>query len=180
MMVPFRCIAYRSWTQYHCDEKLGTSPEQIQPTDVTHGAGVIKIHGELRALPYHSAHEGLRDSSLDADSDSNSDEDIFYTPTSSPRGSLLDPRSHTVTSLVPFPTPPSRPAPLIREDSVDSMTSTTATADVDNFDSLSLDNSSYSLFSLPTNSDSTRLTTPVTSDAGHYPKHDAGRSRSPM
>ena len=138
--------------------------------DVIHGVGVVQ---ELHPYSHHD------NSDSSSDTDSNSEEDIFYTPNSSPRGSLIGRQPHTVTSLVPFPTPPSRPAPLIREDSVDSMTSTTATTSaVDNFDSASVDD--YSLFSLPTNSDSTRLTTPVTSDAGHYPKHNSGRTTSPI
>ena len=129
-----------------------------QPVDVIHGARVNQIHEKRRPLPYHGVPE-------DSSSSSDSEEDIFYTPNPSPRSSLIAQTPHTETSLLPFP---ARPTRLIREDSVDSMTSTTATtaADVDNFDSVSVDDSIFSL----AHSDSTRVTTPVTSDAGHYPK----------
>lgn len=174
MIVPF----YDYFGAYRCDKNAGISPDVLAVnSDVIYGVDSAQIREERCPLSHH-AYEPP--DSSDSDSDSNSEEDIFYTPDSSPRSSLIAQSPHTVTSLLPFPASLSRPALLIREDSVDSMTSTTATtsADVDNFDSVSLDDSCYSIFS--SNSDSTRLTTPVTSDAGHHPKHSTGKARSPM
>ena len=115
-----------------------------------------------------------------ASSDSDSDEEVFFTPTSSPRSSGIQQSPHTSASLVPFLTPPPTCVPL-REHSVDSMTSTTATtsaADVGERDAISNvgsaeNDSSYSVFSYAP-SNSTRITTPVTSDySGHFSKRPA-------
>lgn len=118
----------------------------------------------------------------ESDSESDSQEDVFYTPNTSPRNSMISQSPHNLAVLLPFPTPPPRIKQLVRAGSADSMTSTTATtsaADAADLDSVSADGSSHSLFSLPTNSDSTWNTTPVASDTGHHPKPIKQRSISP-
>lgn len=155
----------------------------LRTNDMPSNTLIQDNHSILPVLRPHHHEKVFFNTNNETDSDSDSQEDVFYTPNTSPRTSVIGQSPQSLASLIPFPTPPPRTTRLIRESSADSMTSTTATtsaADVADLDSVSADGSSHSLFSLPTNSDSTWNTTPVTSDAGHYPKPSSRRSISPL
>lgn len=92
------------------------------------------------------------------ESDSDSDRDIFYTPNTSPRTSMAS----SFSAPVKHPNPPRVPSTKTPATQLEASTSTTSLS------STSLDG--HSIFSFST-SDSTRLTTPVNSDSGHYHHH---------
>jgi hypothetical protein len=166
------------------DTLITPDDQQFIRTNVMPSNAVIQDNISMLPMlrPHHHG-KVFFNTGNETDSDSDSQEDVFYTPNTSPRTSVIGQSPQSLASLLPFPTPPSRTTRLTRERSADSMTSTTATtsaADVADLDSVSADGSSHSLFSAPTNSDSTWNTTPVTSDAGHYPKPSSKRSISPL
>ncbi|KAK0467912.1 uncharacterized protein EV420DRAFT_1684796 [Desarmillaria tabescens] len=119
----------------------------------------------------------LNDTTSDEDDDD--EHDIFYTPNSSPSASMAS----SVVAILPLPAnaKASRPAkteiaiavPSTRTPASRSTTSLSSTV------ATSLDG--HSLFSAESNpmSESTRLTTPFTSDSGHEPPRRMVRSKSP-
>ncbi|KAF9457989.1 hypothetical protein BDZ94DRAFT_1325820 [Collybia nuda] len=89
------------------------------------------------------------------ESDSDSDRDVFYTPNTSPRTSMA-------SSYVP---PSKHPSPLRAPSTKTPATQLEASTSNTSLSSTSLDG--HSIFSFST-SNSTRMTTPVNSDSGHY------------